>query len=168
MLAAYDRVGGNLIATMEVTAGETDRYGILKPGKSSGRLVEALSLVEKPRPEKAPSRLAIIGRYILQPGIFALLESQSPGAGGEIQLTDAMSRMCGQGRFHGYLFEGLRFDCGDRPASCRRPSLRSIRDRPGCAPAHPRRCPQFRRKRQKKRTGEQAHGREHKRAGGPR
>ena len=114
MMSAYDRIGGNLIATMEVPPEETERYGILKPGKHDGRLIEALSLVEKPKAAAAPSRFAIIGRYILQPEVFGLLETQSPGAGGEIQLTDALTRMCGNGRFHGYLFEGVRFDCGDK------------------------------------------------------
>jgi len=114
MMAAYERVGGNFIATMEVPAEHTNRYGILKPGKNDGRLVEAVALVEKPEPKNAPSRLAIIGRYLLQPEVLSLLEAQSPGAGGEIQLTDAMNGMCGAGRFHGYRFEGTRFDCGDK------------------------------------------------------
>ena len=73
-----------------------------------------MGLVEKPKPDVAPSTLSIIGRYILQPDVFAHLDKQSPGAGGEIQLTDAMALMCGRGRFHGYRFEGRRFDCGDK------------------------------------------------------
>jgi UTP--glucose-1-phosphate uridylyltransferase len=114
MVELYNEVGGNLVAVMDVPKAHTDRYGILKTGKESGRLVEALGLVEKPKPEEAPSTLSIIGRYILQPDVFAHLDKQSPGAGGEIQLTDAMALMCGRGRFHGYRFEGRRFDCGDK------------------------------------------------------
>ena len=114
MVELYNEVGGNLVAVMDVPKAHTDRYGILRTGKESGRLVEAVGLVEKPKPEEAPSTLSIIGRYILQPDVFAHLDKQSPGAGGEIQLTDAMAQMCGRGRFHGYRFEGRRFDCGDK------------------------------------------------------
>jgi UTP--glucose-1-phosphate uridylyltransferase len=114
MVELYDEIGGNLVAVMDVPKAHTDRYGILKTGRENGRLVEALGLVEKPKPEAAPSTLSIIGRYILQPEVFAHLDKQSPGAGGEIQLTDAMAQMCGEGRFHGYRFEGKRFDCGDK------------------------------------------------------
>jgi len=114
MVELYNEVGGNLVAVMDVPKAHTDRYGILKTGKESGRLVEALGLIEKPKPDVAPSTLSIIGRYILQPDVFAHLDKQSPGAGGEIQLTDAMAQMCGRGRFHGYRFEGKRFDCGDK------------------------------------------------------
>ena len=70
--------------------------------------------MEKPKPDEAPSTLSIIGRYILQPEVFDLLADQKPGAGGEIQLTDALARMIGHGPFHGYRFEGKRFDCGDK------------------------------------------------------
>ncbi len=114
MVEVYNEVGGNVVAVMDVPREHTDRYGILKTGKESGRLVEALGLVEKPKPADAPSTLSIIGRYILQPDVFGHLDAQEPGAGGEIQLTDAMARLCGRGRFHGYRFEGTRFDCGDK------------------------------------------------------
>jgi UTP--glucose-1-phosphate uridylyltransferase len=114
MVEVYNEVGGNVVAVMDVPKAHTDRYGILQPGQASGRLVEALGLIEKPKPEAAPSTLSIIGRYILQPDVFGHLDAQEPGAGGEIQLTDAMARMCGRGRFHGYRFEGRRFDCGDK------------------------------------------------------
>jgi UTP--glucose-1-phosphate uridylyltransferase len=114
MVEVYNEVGGNVVAVMDVPKAQTDRYGVLKTGRESGRLVEALGLVEKPKPEAAPSTLSIIGRYILQPDVFGHLDEQSPGAGGEIQLTDALARMCGRGRFHGYRFEGRRFDCGDK------------------------------------------------------
>jgi UTP--glucose-1-phosphate uridylyltransferase len=114
MVEIYNEVGGNVVAVMDVPREHTDRYGVLKTGKQSGRLIEALGLVEKPKPVDAPSTLSIIGRYILQPDVFGHLDAQEPGAGGEIQLTDAMARMCGRGRFHGYRFEGTRFDCGDK------------------------------------------------------
>ena len=107
-------VGGNLVAVMDVPREHTNRYGMLDVAASDGRLVEVKGLVEKPKPEVAPSTLSIIGRYILQPEVFDLIADQEPGAGGEIQLTDAMARMIGHGPFHGYRFEGKRFDCGDK------------------------------------------------------
>jgi UTP--glucose-1-phosphate uridylyltransferase len=114
MLDLYETLGGNLVAAMEVPADQTNRYGIIKPGQDKGQVVEVVGLVEKPDPKHAPSRLAVIGRYILQPEIFRHLEAQSPGAGGEIQLTDAMAKMTGRGAFHAFRFEGRRFDCGDK------------------------------------------------------
>ena len=114
MVEVYNEVGGNVVAVMDVPKAHTDRYGILQTGKQSGRLVEAIGLVEKPKPEVAPSTLSIIGRYILQPQVFELLGRQERGAGGEIQLTDALSKMIGHGPFHGYRFDGTRFDCGDK------------------------------------------------------
>jgi UTP--glucose-1-phosphate uridylyltransferase len=114
MVEVYNEVGGNVVAVMDVPREHTNRYGILKIGKTDGKLVEVEGLVEKPKPEEAPSTLSIIGRYILQPQTFSLLEEQAPGAGGEIQLTDALAKMTGQGRFRGYRFDGRRFDCGDK------------------------------------------------------
>jgi UTP--glucose-1-phosphate uridylyltransferase len=114
MVEMYNEVGGNIVAVMDVPKQHTDRYGILKTGKESGRLVEAVGLVEKPKPDVAPSTLSIIGRYILQPEVMEHLSAQEPGAGGEIQLTDAMAKMTGKGRFHGLRFQGKRFDCGDK------------------------------------------------------
>jgi UTP--glucose-1-phosphate uridylyltransferase len=107
-------VGGNLVAVMEVAREHTSRYGVLRTGRSEGPLVEVLGLVEKPKPETAPSNLAVIGRYILEPAVFERLGRHERGAGGEIQLTDAMAGLIGQGPFHGYRFEGTRFDCGDK------------------------------------------------------
>jgi UTP--glucose-1-phosphate uridylyltransferase len=92
----------------------TCRYGVIKPGKQAGALTEVAGLVEKPAPDAAPSTLAVIGRYILSPEIFPLLAQQQAGAGGEIQLTDAMAKLIGTEPFHGYRFEGERFDCGDK------------------------------------------------------
>jgi len=114
MVDVYNRLGGNLVAVMDVPREHTDRYGILKTGGESRGVVEALGLVEKPKPESAPSTLSIIGRYILQPEVMKHLGEQEPGAGGEIQLTDAMAKMTGKGRFHGLRFKGKRFDCGDK------------------------------------------------------
>jgi UTP--glucose-1-phosphate uridylyltransferase len=111
---AHGRTGGNIIAVMEVPAEHTARYGVLDPGADDGRLVEVRRLVEKPKPAEAPSRLAVIGRYVLMPDVFDLLADQERGAGGEIQLTDAMARLIGRQPFHGLRFEGRRFDCGDK------------------------------------------------------
>jgi UTP--glucose-1-phosphate uridylyltransferase len=99
---------------MDVPREHTDRYGILDVGAESGALVEVRGLIEKPKPEDAPSTLSVIGRYILQPEVFGHLDRQEPGAGNEIQLTDAMAQMIGQTPFHGLRFEGRRFDCGDK------------------------------------------------------
>lgn len=114
MVDAYAHTGGNMVAAMDVPQEHTNRYGIISPGQVKGRLAEVKGLVEKPKVSEAPSRLAVIGRYILQPSIFDVLEHQSHGAGGEIQLTDAMASMIGQVPFHGLHFEGTRFDCGDK------------------------------------------------------
>ncbi len=104
--------GGNVIALMEVEPEHTSRYGIITPGADDGRVVEVTDLVEKPAPEDAPSNLAIVGRYILQPEVFTFLSEGKRGAGGEIQLTDAMAQL--EGLFHGVRFRGTRFDCGTK------------------------------------------------------
>ncbi len=114
MAEVYGRVGGNLVAVMDVPREQTGRYGILDVVQDDGRLAEAKGLVEKPRPEKAPSTLSIIGRYILRPEVFAELDRREKGAGGEVQLTDAMARTIGRIPFHGLRFEGRRFDCGSK------------------------------------------------------
>jgi UTP--glucose-1-phosphate uridylyltransferase len=114
MVDAQARTEGNLLAVMEVPQEHTSRYGVIDPGAVDGRLTEVRGMVEKPKPEAAPSRLAVIGRYVLLPEIFAVLEAQKPGQGGEIQLTDAMAALIGRQPFHGYRFEGRRFDCGDK------------------------------------------------------
>ena len=114
MIEAHAEVGGNLAAVMEVPREHTDRYGILDVIDDDGRLAKARGLVEKPKPEAAPSTLSIIGRYILDPEVFVELDRQETGAGGEIQLTDAMARTIGRVPFHGLRFEGTRFDCGSK------------------------------------------------------
>jgi UTP--glucose-1-phosphate uridylyltransferase len=114
MVQAYERTGGNIVAVMDVPRDQTSRYGVLKPGRDDGRLVEVKGLIEKPKPADAPSTACVIGRYILQPEIFRELDRQETGAGNEIQLTDAMARLIGRQPFHGLRFEGRRFDCGDK------------------------------------------------------
>jgi len=115
MMEAYSKVGGNLVAIEEVPRDRTNKYGVIAPiGDASGVLVKMSGMVEKPDPAEAPSNLAIIGRYILQPQIFALLERQEKGAGGEIQLTDSMAALMKSQDFHGFRFEGVRHDCGDK------------------------------------------------------
>ena len=114
MLNGYEQVGGNMMAIMEVPQNEISSYGIVKPGKKRDPMMEILDLVEKPTESQAPSNLAIIGRYILQPKIFEDLSSFELGAGGEIQLTDAIAKQIGIQPLNGFLFEGQRFDCGSK------------------------------------------------------
>jgi UTP--glucose-1-phosphate uridylyltransferase len=114
LVEAYEKVGGNLVAVEDVPREQTNRYGILDVVEDDGRLAKAKGLVEKPDPAEAPSTLSIIGRYILQPEVFDELDRQDKGAGGEIQLTDAMSRTIARQPFHGLRFEGRRFDCGSK------------------------------------------------------
>ena len=115
MVDAYNEVGGNLLSVLEVPEEEVSSYGVIAPGAQvSDTLTEVTGLVEKPKREDAPSNLIISGRYILQPEVMRTLESQEKGAGGEIQLTDAMARMIGQQPFHAVTFAGRRFDCGSK------------------------------------------------------
>jgi UTP--glucose-1-phosphate uridylyltransferase len=114
MVDAYARVGGNIVCGYEVAADQTDKYGIITPGRRDGPLVEVTGLVEKPPLGTAPSNLMIPGRYILQPEVMAVLETQARGAGNEIQLTDAMAQMIGKQPFHAWAFDGDRYDCGDK------------------------------------------------------
>jgi UTP--glucose-1-phosphate uridylyltransferase len=114
MVRAHKKVGGNLVAVEEVPLEKTDQYGILEIAEEEGRLVGAKGVVEKPAPADAPSTLGIIGRYILEPLVLTILEHQDKGAGNEIQLTDAMAKSIGIVPFHGYRFEGRRFDCGSK------------------------------------------------------
>ena len=114
MVEAYHEVGGNLISVLEVPRAEVSSYGVIDPGTSNGMLTEVKGLVEKPRIEDAPSNLIISGRYILQSEVMRVLEGQEKGAGGEIQLTDAMARMIGTQPFHAVTFKGKRYDCGSK------------------------------------------------------
>ena len=115
MIGEYEKTGGNIIAVEEVAKEETNKYGVVAPkGERSGRLFEMSGMVEKPDPAVAPSNLAITGRYILQPEIFKLLETTPRGAGGEIQLTDAMDALMKAQSFFAYQYEGRSHDCGDK------------------------------------------------------
>ena len=113
MVEAYARTGGNIVCAQEVAPERTASYGIITPGARDGRLTEVKGLVEKPKPEEAPSNLGIVGRYILQPEIMPILGRLGKGAGGEIQLTDGMAALIGSQPFHGVTFDGDRHDCGD-------------------------------------------------------
>ncbi|MEK9725687.1 MAG: UTP--glucose-1-phosphate uridylyltransferase GalU [Rhodospirillaceae bacterium] len=114
MVEAYQKTGGNVVAVEDVPRDQTNRYGILDVDADDGRLARARGLVEKPDPAAAPSTLSIIGRYILQPEVFDHLDKHEKGAGGEIQLTDAMAKTIGDIPFHGLRFDGRRFDCGTK------------------------------------------------------
>jgi UTP--glucose-1-phosphate uridylyltransferase len=114
MAEAYREVGGNLIAVDQVPEERVSSYGVIAPKSRDGRLIEMSGMVEKPKREDAPSNLAISGRYILQPRIFDFLADQAAGAGGEIQLTDAMARLMAEDAFYGYEFEGTPLDCGSK------------------------------------------------------
>jgi UTP--glucose-1-phosphate uridylyltransferase len=115
MMDVYEsQGGGNVIAVEEVPWEHVHRYGVVKPGTWSGRAFSIEAMVEKPARDAAPSNLIISGRYILQPEIFAEIEKQEPGAGGEIQITDAMIRLQSRQKFSGLKFSGKTYDCGDK------------------------------------------------------
>jgi UTP--glucose-1-phosphate uridylyltransferase len=114
MVEAYGQFGGNVLLTEEVPHERTASYGVITPGDTKGRAVEVKGLVEKPQPEVAPSNLGVIGRYILQPEIMGVLDAQEKGAGGEIQLTDAMAKLIGTQPFHAVSVDAVRHDCGDK------------------------------------------------------
>jgi UTP--glucose-1-phosphate uridylyltransferase len=114
MVVEYQKVGGNLLSVLEVPQNQVSSYGVINPGASDGKLTEVRGLVEKPAVEAAPSNLIISGRYILQPEVMRVLERQEKGAGGEIQLTDAMAQMIGKQPFHAVTFDGARYDCGSK------------------------------------------------------
>lgn len=113
MMEAYNQYGGNIVATCAVEMKEASRYGILDVVSRRGRAISINGLIEKPSPKDAPSNMAVFGRYILQPEIFAYLERHETGAGGEIQLTDAMAHLLKDQPFYGYEFSGERLDCGN-------------------------------------------------------
>lgn len=118
MVEAWEKTGGNMVASMTVAPEQTASYGIITPGKQMGEmggsLTEVKGLVEKPKPEDAPSQLAVVGRYIIEPGVFAELDKQDAGKGGEIQITDSLARRIGHVPFHGLNFSGTRYDCGSK------------------------------------------------------
>ena len=110
----YAQVGGNVIGVEQVPDSQTHKYGIVDPASRDGRRISMKGMVEKPQQGTAPSNLSISGRYILQPEIFDLLATQEAGAGGEIQLTDAMARLMNDQAFTAYEYEGVTHDCGDK------------------------------------------------------
>ena len=118
MVEAWSKTGGNMVASMTVAPEQTASYGIITPGDNAegmaGPLTEVKGLVEKPKPEDAPSTLAVVGRYIIESGVFAELDKQDSGAGGEIQITDSLARRIGHVPFHSLNFSGTRYDCGSK------------------------------------------------------
>jgi UTP--glucose-1-phosphate uridylyltransferase len=114
LIDAHAEVGGHVVAVEDVAREHTSRYGILDVASDDGKLASARGLVEKPQPDKAPSTLAIIGRYVLDPSVFDELDKHTRGAGNEIQLTDALNKTMPRVAFHGLRFEGIRYDCGTR------------------------------------------------------
>ena len=113
-VAAYDKVGGNIVLVEPCPAGQAHQYGIVALAGGEGRLNRMTGMVEKPAPGTEPSNLFISGRYILQPEIFQILETQARGAGGEIQLTDGMATLMGRQDFHALEYDGTTYDCGDK------------------------------------------------------
>ncbi|HWE45598.1 MAG TPA: UTP--glucose-1-phosphate uridylyltransferase GalU [Caulobacteraceae bacterium] len=111
---AYDATGANIIAVEAVPESEAHKYGIIVPGERRGRMVEIKGMVEKPKPGTAPSNLSIAGRYVLNPEIFEALAAHEKGAGGEIQLTDAMAKLAARQPFQACEYEGQTYDCGDK------------------------------------------------------
>ena len=115
MVDVYQKTGGNLIAVEEVPRAETNKYGIIDTKDESLAIMPVDGLVEKPEPAKAPSTLSVVGRYIFQPELFEYLSAFETGAGGEIQLTDAMAKLIGKQPFNAMRFDGKSYDCGSRP-----------------------------------------------------
>ena len=133
MVDAYATLGGNIVCATEVPADKTASYGIITPGERQRQRREVRGLVEKPAPADAPSRLGVVGRYILQPEVMAILERGERGAGGEIQLTDAMAELIGRQPFHALNVDAVRHDCGDK-AGFVLANLAIALDRPDLAP----------------------------------
>jgi UTP--glucose-1-phosphate uridylyltransferase len=114
LMELYEEVQGSVIGVKEVTLADVSKYGVLDAEPLRENIYRVRSLVEKPAPEAAPSRLAIMGRYIIEPGIFDILARTKPGAGGEIQLTDALKELAAQKAMYGLIFDGKRYDVGDK------------------------------------------------------
>ncbi len=112
MVEAYK--GGNMVAVMDIPKSDTGSYGIVTPAGDNGRIFDVSGLVEKPDPDNAPSTIGVVGRYIIEPGVFTQLASQDRGAGNEVQLTDALAHQIGKVPFQGLRFSGERFDCGSK------------------------------------------------------
>jgi UTP--glucose-1-phosphate uridylyltransferase len=114
MRRVYEREGVSVLAVEEVDPDKTDQYGIVKVSETEGRCSRVEKIVEKPKPDVAPSNLGVVGRYILTPRIFSMLRQTTPGAGGEIQLTDAISMLLQKEAVLAYRFAGRRYDCGSK------------------------------------------------------
>ena len=114
MTRAYESLGRSVLAVQEVPTDQVSRYGIVAGSPAGERLMSIERIVEKPSPAEAPSRMGVAGRYILTPRIFDELRDQPPGAGGEIQLTDAIARLMAKERVYAYQYEGKRYDCGSK------------------------------------------------------
>jgi UTP--glucose-1-phosphate uridylyltransferase len=134
LIAAYGTTEGNLVSVLNIPREQTGSYGIIDPGMDVGGKIEVKGLVEKPKPAEAPSTLMLVGRYILQPEVFAKLEDQKPGAGNEIQLTDGMARLIGEQPFHAIPIKGERHDCGSKAGFLAANLILGLR-RPDIAPA---------------------------------
>ncbi|BBO70142.1 UTP--glucose-1-phosphate uridylyltransferase [Desulfosarcina alkanivorans] len=129
MVEKFDELQASIVSVAEVAPQDTSKYGILDADPLVNSVTKIRGLVEKPRPEEAPSNLAIIGRYILTPEIFDILAGKEVGAGGEIQITDAMARLLETQNIYGYRYEGIRFDCGNK-AGFQMANLAFSMDRP--------------------------------------
>jgi len=114
MAQAHAASGGSIVGVQTVAPAETDKYGIVATDAEHGRMAEVTRIVEKPKPAEAPSTLAVVGRYLLSPAIFDRLENVGRGAGGEIQLTDAIAALLGSEKVHAFRFDGKRYDCGSK------------------------------------------------------
>ena len=114
LVSAHEKTGGSVVAVVDVPREQTKSYGIAAVKNEKAGMAEITALVEKPKPEEAPSTLALIGRYVLLPEVFDHLDRHEKGAGGEIQLTDALARMIGNRPFHAMTYTGGRYDCGSR------------------------------------------------------
>ncbi len=129
LIGLHEETGGNVLACEAVAPTDTVRYGILDPGAVDGRALAIKGLVEKPAPADAPSGLGVIGRYVILPSVFDKLEGMKSGAGGEIQLTDALAAMIGEAPFHGLEVEGRRFDCGSKVGFIKAQLYFALKDR---------------------------------------
>jgi UTP--glucose-1-phosphate uridylyltransferase len=114
MVKVFQRVPTSLLAVQEVPAEHVKRYGIVAGEPAGERIIKVNKMVEKPSPESAPSRMGVAGRYILTPGVFAHIRSNTRGAGGEIQLTDGIAKLMDTEGVHAYQYEGKRYDCGSK------------------------------------------------------
>ena len=129
MIEQFDKLQASIVSVVEVSREDTSKYGVLDADPLVDHITKIRGLVEKPKPDEAPSNLAIIGRYILTPEIFDILEGKEVGAHGEIQITDAMARLLQTQSIYGYRYEGTRFDCGNK-AGFQMANLEFSLDRP--------------------------------------